>query len=54
LRIQLGVVVAPSVVESLKFSLASALGRTKGRSEVVLARTSTVVTSSKSTSMPIS
>jgi rod shape-determining protein MreB len=39
LRIQLGVVVAPSVVESLKFSLASALGRTRGKSEVVLART---------------
>src|ERR1700722_13690404 len=39
LRIQLGVVVAPSVIESLKFSLASALGHTKGRSEVVLART---------------
>jgi rod shape-determining protein MreB len=39
LRIQLGVVVAPSVIESLKFALASALGRTKGRSEVVLART---------------
>lgn len=39
LRIQLGVVVAPSVIEDLKFSLASALGYTKGRSEVVLART---------------
>ena len=39
LRIQLGVVVAPAVLESLKFSLASALGRTEGRSEVVLART---------------
>jgi rod shape-determining protein MreB len=39
LRIQLGVVVAPSVIESLKFALASALGRTKGNSEVVLART---------------
>lgn len=39
LRIQLGVVVAPTVIESLKFSLASALGHTKGHSEVVLART---------------
>jgi rod shape-determining protein MreB len=39
LRVQLGVVVAPLVVESLKIALASALGRTKGRSEVVLART---------------
>jgi rod shape-determining protein MreB len=39
LRIQLGVVVAPAVLESLKFSLASALGRTHGRSEVILART---------------
>jgi rod shape-determining protein MreB len=39
LRIQLGVVVAPPVIESLKLSLASALGRTKGMSEVVMART---------------
>ena len=30
LRIQLGVVVAPSVIEALKFSLASALGRHEG------------------------
>jgi rod shape-determining protein MreB len=39
LRLNLGVVVAPSVVEMLKCSLASALGRTAGLSEVVLART---------------
>jgi len=39
LRVQLGVVIAPTMIENLKFSLASALGRTKGRSEVVLART---------------
>ncbi|MGC2485131.1 MAG: rod shape-determining protein [Acidimicrobiales bacterium] len=39
LRLHLGVVVAPSVVEMLKCSLASALGRTAGLSEVVLART---------------
>jgi rod shape-determining protein MreB len=39
LRIRLGVVVAPSVVENLKFSLGSAKGLTRGRSEVVLART---------------
>lgn len=39
LRLQLGVVVAPSVIEQLKISLGSALGRTKGLSEVVLART---------------
>jgi rod shape-determining protein MreB len=38
LRINLGVVVAPSVVEALKCTLISALGRTNGRSEVVLAR----------------
>ncbi len=39
LRLNLGVVVAPTVVEMLKCSLASALGRTAGLSEVVLART---------------
>ncbi len=39
LRLSLGVVVAPSVLEMLKCSLASALGRTAGLSEVVLART---------------
>jgi rod shape-determining protein MreB and related proteins len=39
LRLHLGVVVAPSVVEMLKCSLASALGHTAGLSEVVLART---------------
>ncbi|MGA2123806.1 MAG: rod shape-determining protein [Acidimicrobiales bacterium] len=39
LRLSLGVVVAPSVLEILKCSLASALGRTAGLSEVVLART---------------
>jgi rod shape-determining protein MreB len=39
LRIQLGVVVAPLELERLKLSLASALGRTRGKSEVVLART---------------
>lgn len=39
LRIQLGVVVAPAVVESLKIHLASAMGRTRGLSEMVLART---------------
>jgi rod shape-determining protein MreB len=39
LRVQLGVVVAPMVIEGLKLSLASALGRTRGKSEVILART---------------
>jgi rod shape-determining protein MreB len=38
LRLTMGVVVAPSVVEMLKCNLASALGRTAGLSEVVLAR----------------
>ncbi len=38
LRLRLGVVVSPSVVEALKCTLASALGRTDGLSEVVLAR----------------
>jgi len=38
LRLNLGIVVAPAVVESLKCTLASALGRTSGMSEVVLAR----------------
>lgn len=38
LRQRHGVVVAPSTVEMLRCSLASALGRTTGRSEVVLAR----------------
>ncbi|MGB7103835.1 MAG: rod shape-determining protein [Acidimicrobiales bacterium] len=38
LRVNLGVVVAPNVVEALKCSLISALGRTAGLSEVVLAR----------------
>ncbi len=39
LRQRHGVVVAPATVELLKFSLASALGRTRGLSEAVLART---------------
>jgi len=39
LRLNVGVVVAPSVVEMLKCTLASALGRTAGLVEVVLART---------------
>ncbi|HTT59166.1 MAG TPA: rod shape-determining protein [Acidimicrobiales bacterium] len=39
LRVNLGVVVAPSVLEMLKCTLASALGRSTGRSHVVLART---------------
>jgi rod shape-determining protein MreB len=39
LRLNMGVVVSPSVVESLKCRLASALGRTSGLREVVLART---------------
>jgi len=38
LRLRLGVVVSPATVEQLKFSLASAQGRTRGQSEVVLAR----------------
>jgi rod shape-determining protein MreB len=38
LRLNLGVVVAPSVVEDLKCTLVSALGRTDGLSQVVLAR----------------
>jgi rod shape-determining protein MreB len=38
LRLNLGVVVSPSVVETLKCTLVSALGRTNGLSEVVLAR----------------
>src|SRR5580698_6206751 len=39
LRLSLGVVVSPSEVEALKCTLISALGRTNGLSEVVLART---------------
>jgi len=39
LRVNLGVVVAPSVVEGLKCSLVSALGTTAGLSETVPART---------------
>jgi len=39
LRVNLGVVVAPSVVEWLKCTLVSALGKTVGLSEVVPART---------------
>ncbi len=39
LRLNMGVVVSPSVVESLKCRLASALGRTAGLRETVLART---------------
>lgn len=39
LRLLLGVVVAPRAVEMLKFRLASALGRTQGLREFVLART---------------
>lgn len=39
LRQRLGVVVAPAVIESLKFELASALGRTRGLVETVPART---------------
>lgn len=39
LRQRHGVVVAPAVAEALKFSLASALGRTRGLSETVGART---------------
>ena len=39
LRLRLGVVVAPRVIEHLKITLTSALGRTRGTSEVVLART---------------
>jgi rod shape-determining protein MreB len=38
LRLNLGVVVSPAVVEMLKCTLASALGRTAGLSRVVLAR----------------
>jgi rod shape-determining protein MreB len=38
LRLNLGVVVSPSVVEELKCTLGSALGRTDGLSQVVLAR----------------
>jgi rod shape-determining protein MreB len=38
LRINLGVVVAPATVEMLKCTLASAMGRTAGLAEVVLAR----------------
>jgi rod shape-determining protein MreB len=38
LRLRHGVVVAPAVVETLKCSLGSALGRTAGLSSVVLAR----------------
>jgi len=38
LRVRLGVVVAPLVVEQLKCSLGSALGASSGRSEVVSAR----------------
>ena len=39
LRLKLGVVVAPAAIESLKCALGSALGRTAGLAEVVLART---------------
>lgn len=39
LRLNLGVVVSPAVLEMLKCTLASALGRSAGHSEVVLART---------------
>jgi rod shape-determining protein MreB len=39
LRLRLGVVVAPSVVENLKLNLASAKGLTRDLSQVVLART---------------
>ena len=39
LRQRYGVVVAPAIVESLKFNLASAVGRLRGPAEVVLART---------------
>ncbi|HEY5112276.1 MAG TPA: rod shape-determining protein [Acidimicrobiales bacterium] len=39
LRLNLGIVVAPAVVERLKCTLGSALGSTSGLSEVVLART---------------
>jgi rod shape-determining protein MreB len=38
LRLNLGVVVAPATVEMLKCTLASAMGRTAGQVEVVLAR----------------
>jgi rod shape-determining protein MreB len=38
LRLNLGIVVAPALVEKLKCTLASALGRTSGLSEVVPAR----------------
>jgi rod shape-determining protein MreB and related proteins len=39
LRLELGVVVAPHVIESLKITLGSALARTRGYSDVVVART---------------
>lgn len=39
LRLRQGVVVAPATLEMLKFNLASALGRTRGTAEVVIART---------------
>ncbi len=39
LRLKLGVVVAPAVLEQLKITLASATGESRGHSEVVLART---------------
>ena len=38
LRIRLGVVVAPAILENLKFNLASAVGTTRGLSQTVLAR----------------
>jgi rod shape-determining protein MreB len=39
LRVKLGVVVAPAVIENLKMTLASASGTTRGHSEVIVART---------------
>jgi rod shape-determining protein MreB len=39
LRVKLGVVVAPAVIEDLKMTLASASGSTRGKSVVVVART---------------
>lgn len=39
LRVKLGVVVAPRVIEDLKMTLASASGSTRGHAEVVVART---------------
>jgi rod shape-determining protein MreB len=39
LRLRQGVVVAPAILEMLKITLGSALGRTRGLTEVVMART---------------